>query len=64
MATVDGSNGIIIRRLGFDANSFDPFGGIAFDIANKVQIEKTHFFDSKPLGSNNRYSYIFSCGTI
>jgi hypothetical protein len=63
---VEDSSDIIIRNLAFDANGIDSFGGVAFYAVHKVRIEQTLFFDSnpKPLGSNDRYSYVFGYGKI
>jgi Pectate lyase superfamily protein len=66
IATVEGSSDIVMRNLAFDANGIDSFGGVAFYAVNRVRIAQTHFFDSKPkpLGSNDRYSYVFARGNI
>jgi hypothetical protein len=66
IATVEGSSDITVRNLAFDANGIDSYGGVVFYAANRVRIEQTHFFDSKPkpIGSNDRYSYVFARGNI
>lgn len=64
ITTFDGSSDITISELAFDANGIDSFGGVVFYSVSKVRIENTNFFDSKPkpLGSNDRYSYVFARG--
>ncbi len=66
IATFEGSTGIVIGRLTFDANGIDQFGGVAFHNVQGVWIGGTRFFDSRPQGPGSgpdHESYVFVGGT-
>jgi hypothetical protein len=56
---------LTIQDLAFDNRSIGSFGGVRFYNSETVVINRTHFFDSSPLplGSADRYSFVFGNGT-
>jgi polygalacturonase len=58
-------NGLTIQDLSFDNRSIGAYGGVRFYDTENVLINRTRFFDSAPLplGSTDRYSYVFGNGT-
>jgi hypothetical protein len=58
-------NGLTVQDLSFDNRSIGAYGGVRFYDTEDVLIDRTRFFDSAPLplGSTDRYSYVFGNGT-